>query len=168
MYNLSIPLAALLSIVGILLCGHGLHLDLSDLAAHNKIEHDASFAHGDALPGAKYAPIPVDPVRFRHFLSFAALNNGLFIEDMVKARVDYEQQSRPLDNLHSQIAQGEVALAWFTMKDASGKISMQTLRQWWGEERLPDGYKRPEQVVGLLEVRSKAEAVASAMGKMKY
>jgi len=167
-YNLSFPLAALLSFVGILLCGHGLHLDLSDLAIHNKIEHDASFAHADALPGAKYAPIPVDPVRFRHFLSYAALNNGLFIEDMVKARVDYEQQARPLNSIHSQIAQGEVALAWLTMKDASGKISIETLMQWWNEERLPDKYQRPEQVVGLIETRSKANAVAAAMAKMKY
>ncbi|KZP27906.1 Cloroperoxidase [Athelia psychrophila] len=167
-YNLSIPFAVLLTIVGILFCGHGLQLDLSDLAVHNKIEHDASFAHGDAMPGAKFAPISVDPKRFRHFLSYAALNKGLFIEDMVKARVDYQQLSKPLDNLHAQIAQGEVALAWMTMKDASGKISIDTLKQWWGDERLPEGYQRPAQVVGLLETRNKANAVGSAMKKMTY
>ncbi|KAF7974519.1 hypothetical protein HWV62_11974 [Athelia sp. TMB] len=167
-YNLSIPLACLLSIVGILLCGTGLHLNLSDLAQHNKIEHDASFAHADAVPGAKYAPIPVDPERFRRFLTYAALNNGLFIEDMAKARVAYEMQATPLNSIHSQIAQGEVALSWLTMKDASGKIPMATLKQWWGEERLPDGYQPPAQVVGLLETRAKADSVASAIKKMKY
>lgn len=168
-YNLSIPLAFFLSFVGILLCGHGFRLDLSELAAHNKIEHNGSLAHADAAPGAKMAPILVDPKRFRDFLSYATMNKGMFIEDITKARVDREQLLlKPLDSIHSQIGQGEVALAWLTMKNASGKITLDTLTQWWGEERLPEGYRRPEKVVGLFETRAKAQEVAASMNMMKF
>lgn len=142
-------------------------LNLDDLAVHNKIEHDASLAHADAAPGELKAPIPVDPKRFQKFLSYATLNKGLFIEDFVEARVAIEQQSKPLDNVHAQVAQGEVAAAWFVMKDEEGKIPLDTLKQWWGEERLPDGWSKPFKAIGLWETRTKANEVATSMKKMK-
>lgn len=168
-YSLSLPFAVFLSFVGMMTCGHGMFrmkLNLDDLAAHNKIEHDASLTRADAAPGQLKAPIPVDPKRFQTFLGYATLNRGLFVEDFVEARVSIEQQSKPLDNLHAQVAQGEVAAAWFVMKDEEGKIPLDRLRQWWGEERLPDGWKKPK-TVGLLETRTKANEVATSMKKMK-
>ena len=73
-YNLSLPLALFLSLVGFLLCGHGFfRLDLDGLAAHNRIEHDGSLAHGDAAPGQRFAPIPVNKSMLHTFLVYAAL-----------------------------------------------------------------------------------------------
>jgi hypothetical protein len=64
-YNLSAPLAYFLTIVGLFVCGTGppwrRTLDLAQLARHNALEHDASLGHADASPGARYAPITVDP-----------------------------------------------------------------------------------------------------------
>ena len=168
-YSLSLPFAAFLSFIGMMTCGHGLFrmkLNLDDLAAHNKIEHDASLSRADAAPGQLMAPIPIDQKRFQTFLGFAAFSKGLFIEDFVQARVFIEKQSKPLDNIHAQVAQGEVAAAWFVMRDEEGKIPLDRLKQWWGEERLPDGWKKPK-TIGLIETRTKANEVASIMKKMK-
>jgi hypothetical protein len=64
-YNVSAPLAYFLSLTGLLFCGRGWPwartLDLTELARHDALEHDASLVHADAAPGARYAPIPVDP-----------------------------------------------------------------------------------------------------------
>jgi hypothetical protein len=104
----------------------------------------------------------------RTFLSYAALSKGMYLEDFMKARVDREDQlEKPLDDLHAQVGQGEVALAWLVMKDDSGKIPLDWLKQWWGEERLPDKWTKPRRVIGLLEARWKADDVADGMKKMR-
>jgi len=168
-YNLSLPFALFLSLVGILLCGHGFfRLNLDALAAHNKIEHNGSLAHDDAAPGARFAPIPVNPSMLYTLLSYAALGKGMYLEDFMKARVDREAQlEKPLDALHRQVAQGEVATAWLVMKDDNGKIPLDTLKQWWAEERLPDNWSKPRRTVGLLEARLKADDVADGMRKLR-
>lgn len=151
------------------MCGHGFfRLDLDSLAAHNKIEHDASLVHADAIPGKRRAPIPVDPDRLRIFLSYAALHDGMYIEDFIKARVDREAQLvKPLDKLHAQVGQGEVATAWLVMNNGNGKVPLSWLKQWWGEERLPDGWKKSTRVIGLWEARQKANSVAEGMKKLR-
>jgi len=168
-YNLSLPFALFLSLIGILLCGHGFfRLDLHGLAAHDRIEHNASLAHADAAPGEHFAPIPVNPNMLRTFLSYAALSKGMYLEDFMQARVDREDQlEKPIDGLHAQIGQGEVATAWLVMRDDSGKIPLDRLKQWWGEERLPDNWTKPRRVVGLLEARGKADDVAEGMKKLR-
>jgi len=168
-YNLSLPFALLLSFIGILFCGHGLfRLDLHNLAVHNRIEHDASLVRADATPGQRFAPIPINPSLLSTFLAYAALNKGMYIEDFMKARVDREHQlEKPLDDIHAQIGQGEVATAWLVMKDDNGKVSLDRLRQWWGEERLPDDWMKPRRVIGLLEARGKADDIAEGMRKLR-
>lgn len=42
-YGLSGPMAAVLAGGGVVQCGNGFKVDLGALAAHNKIEHDASM-----------------------------------------------------------------------------------------------------------------------------
>jgi hypothetical protein len=168
-YNLSLPFAFFLSLVGILLCGHGFfRLDLEGLAAHNRIEHDGSLAHGDAAPGQRFAPIPVNKSMFHTFLMYAALNQGMYLEDFMRARVDREAQlQEPLDSLHAQIGQGEAALAWLVMRDDDGKIPLDRLKQWWGEGRLPSNWTKPHCVIGLLEVRAKTKVIADGMKKLR-
>lgn len=48
-YGLSGPFAALLAGGGIIKCGNGFRLNLEDLAAHNKLEHDASMVNLESL-----------------------------------------------------------------------------------------------------------------------
>jgi Peroxidase, family 2 len=163
-YNLSIPLAVIFTFVGILLCGHGFSLDLDDLAAHNKIEHDASLAHRDAPKGCSRAPITVDPDYLRSFLGYATGHHGLTLDDFARARhVREAALKKPLGRLHAEIGHGEAALAWILMADEHGEVPLATLESWWGDERLPDGWKRPQKTIGLLQTRKRAQDIAMRM-----
>ncbi|KAG1750444.1 Chloroperoxidase [Suillus paluster] len=164
-YNLSFILAALLALAGILFCGHAFRLDLDALAIHNKIEHDASLVHANAL-GQQRAPTEVDPELLKSFLSHADPRRGMSLYHLAQVRICREAQlSRPLDVIHSQIGSGEAALCWLLLKQDSGCIPSSTLLQWFGEERLPDNWVRPRHVIGLLNARSKAVEVANIMTK---
>lgn len=44
-YGLSSPFATVLAGGGVVQCGNGFRLNLGDLAAHNKIEHDGSMVN---------------------------------------------------------------------------------------------------------------------------
>jgi hypothetical protein len=92
----------------------------------------------------------------------------MYIEDFIRARVDREHElAKPLDNLHAQVGQGEVAAGWLVMNDGNGKVPFSWLKQWWGEERLPDDWKKPSRVIGLWEARQKANFVADGMSKLR-
>ncbi|KAI9457864.1 Chloroperoxidase [Boletus coccyginus] len=167
-YNLSFPLAALLAIVGIFLCGHALRLDLDKLALHNRIEHDASLVHGDALPGHVEAPIPVDPELLDAFLSHANEKQGLSLDSFAQLRVDREARlTSPLDHLHSEIGTGEAALCWLLLKKENGQVPLSMLEQWYGEERIPDGWVPPTEGVGLFGARQTATKVANKMEEIR-
>ncbi|KAH7882745.1 Chloroperoxidase [Phlebopus sp. FC_14] len=163
-YNLSFPLAALLSLAGILVCGHAMRLDLDALAMHNKIEHDASLVHADATAGDAMAPIPVDRDLLRSFLAHADRHNGMSLHCLAQLRVDRETHlNTPLDLIHSEIGTGEVALGWLLLKDNNGQIPLSTLRQWYGEERIPENWSPPQKGVGIFDARQKANEVAQMM-----
>lgn len=167
-YNLSLPLAALLALVGILLCGHALQLDLDKLALHNRIEHDASLVHGDALAGHAEAPIPVDPELLHALLSHANEKQGLSLDAFAQLRVDREARlTSPLDHLHSEIGTGEAALCWLLLKEENGQIPPSTLEQWYGEERIPEGWEPPTKGVGLFDARQTASEVAKKMEEIR-
>ena len=144
-------------------------LDLDALAAHNRVEHNASLVHDDVAPGQAFAPIPVNQSMLRNFLAYAALTKGMYLEDFMKARVDREGLlEKPLTDLQAQIGQGEAATAWLVMKDDSGKVPLDRLQQWWGEERLPDNWTKPRRVIGLLDARAKADDIAEGMRKLRW
>jgi len=44
-YGISGPFAAILAGGAVVKCGNGFRVNLEDLAAHNKIEHDASMVN---------------------------------------------------------------------------------------------------------------------------
>ncbi|KIJ64346.1 hypothetical protein HYDPIDRAFT_90678 [Hydnomerulius pinastri MD-312] len=167
-YNLSFPLAALLALTGILFCGHAMRLDLDALALHNKIEHDASIVHADALEGHSKAPIPVDPDLLHSFLSHANPHKGMSLGCLAQVRVDREAGlASPLDHLHSEIGTGEAALCWLLLKEDNGQIPLSTLSQWYGEERIPDDWAPPQKGVGIFDARQKANEVAELMQRIR-
>jgi len=81
--------------------------------------------------------------------------------------------SHPLDGFHKQVALGECGLAWAVMCHRKSKhtedsmdgsvIPLDSVRQWFGEERLPEGWwdkgVRPQVKIGLFEARRRANAV---------
>lgn len=147
-------LAILFALCGILLCGRGFHLDLDALAAHNKIEHDASLVHQDAAPGNFNAPVAVDYELLQDLLGYASQNHGLTLEDFARVRSDREGKLvKQLDALHSEIACGESVMTWLLLKNENNEVPLEILSQWYGEERIPEGWKPPKEVVGLLKVR---------------
>ncbi|KAG9310902.1 hypothetical protein JVU11DRAFT_8761 [Chiua virens] len=167
-YNLSFPLAALLALVGILLCGHAMRLDLDMLALHNRIEHDASLVHRDTPAGRPEAPISVDPELLASLLSHANEKHGLSLDAFAQLRVDRESRlSSPLGTLHSDIGTGEAALSWLLLKEEGGQVPVSALEQWYGEERMPDGWTPPAQGIGLLDARQTASHVASKMEEIR-
>jgi hypothetical protein len=143
-------LAVLLSIGGIFTCGRHLKLDLADLARHNVIEHDASLTHANALPEARYAPIPVDKALLQHLLDVSRNPDVLTFDDLVSVRAIRDSTlSRPFNWAHGVISRGEVALTVQIFGDEEGNMSKQYIREWFGEERLPQGWSKPITTIGV-------------------
>ncbi|KAF8583387.1 heme-thiolate peroxidase [Ramaria rubella] len=177
-YNISIPLALFLTSAAFFICGRNGHptvpfigtIDLHDLARHGRIEHDGSLAHADAAPGAVFAPTTPD-LKVLNALTTQAetQETNLNLEDLARVRrasdMSLESQGRPLDSFHSEITRGEIALILLVMGDGT-QVSIQRLKQWMGEDRLPDGWTRPQKTRGLLETIWTARKVKSVISDM--
>ncbi|KDQ54672.1 hypothetical protein JAAARDRAFT_135350 [Jaapia argillacea MUCL 33604] len=176
-YNLSYPLSTILALSGIATCGSLLTLkleSLSDLALHNAIEHDASLVHADATPGSKYAPTGVDKKLLEALLAACPHNiDGFRLEDLAGARVRREGLLPPgkkLSGIHAEIGRGEAGLTWLLMRDDvtdGGVVPKERLEQWYGEERIPDGWRKPNEVVGLVDARKASAKVGVIMAAMQ-
>ncbi|KAI0321821.1 Cloroperoxidase [Amylostereum chailletii] len=148
-YHISAPLGLLLSLGGVISCGNGWKVDLDDLARHDRIEHDGSLTHDDAAHGAIYAPTQPNPKLLDKLLSITQ-TDYLSLEDLVRVRAARDASlSKPLSKPHSIISFGEVALTSQMFSDKEGRIPKDFLRQWFGEQRLPDGWVKPSQTVGI-------------------
>ncbi|KAF5384536.1 hypothetical protein D9757_006460 [Collybiopsis confluens] len=153
-YRLSVPLAELLVTGGFLCCAdfesEGLSLDA--LAAHDKIEHDASLVHDNTPLGAAFAPIKVNWTLVNELTT--KYPDGLGIRRLSEARATREELSRvegrpKLDALHGQIAYGEAALTWLVMKDLTSLVRTDTIRQWFGQETFPETFVIPSEEITL-------------------
>jgi len=168
-YRLSAPLAYILTYGGIGLLGQRGAFGLDDLARHNRIEHDASLVHGDTAKRDEYAPISPDSTLVGQFMNSARDGHLMTVEDVARARVSRESQSCGLDNLHAEIARGEMAivLGLFSRK-SSGRtgIPVDMLRVWMSEERLPDGWK-PTHAQGLLQTIRTSRELSSQMKRIE-
>lgn len=137
LYGLSYPLAAALTLGGILVCGKRGKLDLEQLAAHNKIEHDASLAHEDFRDGDNKN---VNPKLVEELVAQSSDGQGLSLDDFARARA--RREARPmvqLDKSHSRIAHGESVLSVMVMGHGNA-MPCEAVRAWFGEERLPPGW----------------------------
>jgi len=152
-YDLSVPMAAFVTFGGYALCGHrfGTRLNLSDLAKHNKIEHNASLAHQDAKDSEEWAKCPVDPELLKKLITEGqqqGQESGITFQDLLSARLRRlsempTDRKPPLSFFHKQMLTGETALILCTLGDTGddkGKVDRETLRIWFGEERLPNGW----------------------------
>ena len=168
-YGISTPLAMILAVGGMLLCGKWYRLpwqfDLYELAKHNRIEHDFSLAHDDADPQSPNADAPV---RVSHTLIKRLLEvtheNYFTMADFVTARMRRTQYGigKPLDSLHKEIAHGEAALTLCVFgvpppkshvdeTENQNVVPRSYIEQWYGHDRLPDGWKKPTHIIGFRE-----------------
>ncbi|KAJ7255055.1 hypothetical protein B0H12DRAFT_1233142 [Mycena haematopus] len=142
-------------------------LSLSDLSARgwNKITHDAALVHPSGIPS--HAP---DPALLSSFLSTASRSRteleeaGLTLDGLAAVHALRERDlPHRLSSFHEQVALGECSLGWLVMHNpTTGVIDLDTLEQWFGEERLPHGWwelKRPAKAVGLIYTRKTADKV---------
>ena len=157
-YNLSLLHATFLSCVGVLFCGSWvtLSLALADLAAPGKLEHDASIAHLDLDADVNVpAPEVIDQL-----VKESKDGKTLTLQDLASARVKREQTLvKPLDDFTAGVARGEAINLLRTMGDGVN-VSVERVKVWLGEERLPDDYSPPKATVGLF-------AGETEKGKMK-
>ena len=148
-------------------------LDLQSLSQRGSvmIAHDGSLVHPDGKPST--AP---DPIRIENLLQQAStarnskgdLKGGLDFFDIVRIHTEHVLSTAhpTLSKYHEQVSQGECSLLWEILRDRADTsdevISTYKLRQWLGEERLPDEwwYSRPTETVGLLRARKTANEVA--------
>jgi len=175
-YNLSLPFALFLSVGGYLTCAKlslrkawwpiSWTISLADLSERgwNKIAHEASLVHPSGVPS--HAP---DPALVKSLLNAAraAPNQGLDLRGITAVHVERVRSLQPplkLEGLHATFAAGECALTWLFMGNSStGVVELNTLSQWFGQERLPEGWdlRRPVKPVGLVLVLRTTSQVRS-------
>ncbi|EKM51051.1 uncharacterized protein PHACADRAFT_263009 [Phanerochaete carnosa HHB-10118-sp] len=179
-YNLSYPFALLLSTLGVIICGHRTKLSwtlsLHDLCLHNRIEHDVSTVHADAKPGEKFAPSRPDDVLLQNLLGYTQAEGSLTLNDFVRARICRALEERkPLNWVHRGLAHGESAVALLVfgqgkprVKDSALAIPRNFVEQWYGDEKLPEGWNAPVKQVGILRVVSLLNTVATRTRQQDY
>jgi len=157
-YNFTKPLAYLLALSGVFLCGNGRTVNLDRLAKHNVIEHDASLSRQDAQPSDDYSPIPADPNLVAHLMRVSP-ETFLVLKDLAVARVIRESRavSGPLGSLHAEIARAESGLILQVFGGGALEVDKDVLYIWLVDGRLPGRWKSP---IGRIGIRT-----TSAIGR---
>ncbi|KAG8747669.1 hypothetical protein FRC10_000212 [Ceratobasidium sp. 414] len=166
LYGLSYPLAAALSLGGILLCGsiRNFALDLGALAQHNKIEHDASLVHQDAHDGDH---LNVSPPLVDKLVAHSSDGKGLTLADFARARAGREARipGGKLGKIHEGFAYGETVLAVKVVGDGN-QLGVDAVRAWFGEEKLPSGWV-PQGKMGLFKLLGLNRTFGQMLDKVK-
>ncbi|EJF61120.1 Cloroperoxidase [Dichomitus squalens] len=183
-YKLDAAFTQTLVYGGLAKCGHwdGLSckLDLHDLAKHNVIEHDGSLVHDDTAPGETFAPTRVDP-DLLHQLLDTSDSDFLTLHDLCQAQVTRQDASRPIGSVPAVVSKGELDLIYEVFgivpgsKEASetatngGKLVVPKsyLKQWLGQERLPDGWKGPVNAITLTSLVSHIHQIGGIEKEIK-
>jgi hypothetical protein len=163
-YHLSLIFALFLTMAAIFVCGRWWSLpwriDLHDLSRHSRIEHDCSMCHGDAKLGHAYAPSHVSYRLLKRLLSMSTNKDSLTLDHFVEARIRRAwEDTKPLDSVHREIAHGEAALTMLILgqrpmpesPDTAITVPCSFVKEWFGGNRLPERWKRPEKEIGLLQ-----------------
>lgn len=151
-------------------------------AAHTR---DSAAEQSSTFPDQNSTSIPDSPKS-----SFSSTDGYLTLHDLARLRVDREAalpSTQKLNSLHEQIALGESALTWILFSTpptcassacsekhpaciSAPRIPLLPLAQFFGAERLPDGWwtsMRPKSSVGLLQARKCAAIVGKEMEEIR-
>jgi hypothetical protein len=169
-FRLSHPLAWLITNGGYLLTGQFRMMSLGDLCRHNGVEHHASLVHEDTLKGHEYAPALLNKIMLQALECDTFDRSGKFsLDDFARTRNRRERESGELDDLHAEIARGEVALTLDIFGEVDHTIDLGCLHQMWTEERFPtDWHPTHEQTLArtILTAQSlKQRMIAQRTGK---
>lgn len=169
-YNIDILLAQLFTTGGNLVIQPDLFsgiftqtVNLEDLGKHNAIEHDGSLTRKDESQGDS---LRLDPALLQamlddsstDFLDFNTLGRS-------RARLEKDMAARglpPLDGKADFIAYGEAALILQTFGQHTGQAPKEAVKQFFSEERLPDGYQKPADLITIPSTVDLAAQVRSA------
>ena len=181
-YGLSTSCAMFLSFGGYILLRKFRRVSLYEIGKHNAVEHNASLVHHDILEGQIFAPIEIDHSLVDALVSdvkpsLAEIEKSpdptaeflMNYEDVARARIRREAECNPVDNLHAEIARGEMALVlglWELKTKEKIGIPVDYLKRWIGEESLPDGWK-PDHTLGLLDLVRRTSQIRNAMNEMR-
>jgi hypothetical protein len=125
-------------------------VDLSDYDKHGAIEHDGSLSRLDFSQG--------DNVSFQPKLLAQLLDDSdsdsLTIDSLAKSRARREADmaargNPPLDGKGTFIAYGEAALILETFGKGTNQAAKNDVDTFFTQERLPDGYEKPTELVSL-------------------
>ncbi|KDQ28654.1 hypothetical protein PLEOSDRAFT_1029861, partial [Pleurotus ostreatus PC15] len=180
-YNLSLPLAIVLSYGGFIL----LHrynflrgIDLREVGKHGFVEHDASLVHRDTP--VYYAPVEIVPQWVDALLEDAhmLLHDGEWAFKVMAADQQLGHQlgreagaeAQGIDAVHAEIARGEMAivLGMWEVEDwpAGLGVPAEWFREWIMYERLPGGW-RPMRTQGLLDTMRRSREVKRGMERLR-
>jgi len=85
-------------------------------------------------------------------------------DDFIKMKIRRERENnvKYVSGVQQNISRAEIALAMGVMVDrTTGRMPVEWLRTWFGEERLPADFKSPPpQSVGLLDIHRKGQAIS--------
>ena len=167
-YGFTKPLAYLLALAGVFLCGNGRTVDLDHLAKHNVIEHDASLSRQDAQPSDKYAPIPADPNLVNKLMCLSP-EAFLVLRDFAMARVIRESQAvgGPLSFIHAKIAKAESGLILQVFGGENHEVDKDVLRAWLMDGRLSSSLRSPKRRIGIRTTSSVRRRIADAMDSIR-
>ena len=138
-------------------------VNLEDLGKHNAIEHDGSLTRKDMSQGdglkldAGLLQAMLDDSS-TDFLDFNTLGKS-------RARLEKDMAARglpPLDGKADFIAYGESALILETFGQATGQAPKDMVKLFFAEERLPDGYQKPAEVITIPSTVDLAAQVRAA------
>jgi len=167
-YNFTKPLAYLLALSGVFLCGNGRTVDLDRLAKHNIIEHDASLSRRDTQLPDIYSPIPADLSLVDQLMGVSP-GTFLVLKDLAAARVIRESQAvgGSLSSLHAEIAKAESALILQVFGGENQEVDKGALRVWLVDGRLSDCWKSPKGRIGIRTTSSTRRRITDVMDSIR-
>jgi len=85
-------------------------------------------------------------------------------DDFIKMKIRREREThiKYISGVQRNISRGEIAIAMGVMVDhTTGRMPVEWIRTWIGEERLPSDFKSPPlQSVGFFETHKKGQAIS--------
>ncbi|KAI8903635.1 Chloroperoxidase [Gorgonomyces haynaldii] len=145
------------------------NVDLASLAAHNFIEHDASYTHDDYY--FHHDALSINYTKVVDLMNHSSDGITVSLDDLVQFKVElleYSQRNNPEFSLPEtpiplkSLAQYFEMAAPFTVftGNVSNPLSKQQIASFFGLNRLPSDYKLPSEPVSSLEYLLAQTAIA--------
>lgn len=156
-YNIDIMLAHLFTTASNLIVQAGpleglfdQTVDLEEFEKHDAIEHDGSLTRKDASEGDA---LSLQPNLLQAMLDDSStdfLDSDSLGKSRARREKDMAARGRPvLDSKGDFIAYGEAALILETFGQATGQAPKEAVKTFFEQERLPEGYEKPAELITI-------------------